>query len=579
MSSLLNVALPIKEDLPAGADPYEEFDFVPYFQEVKSEEELRNTWRVFTKVKDVLDNGRRLENASWRLWFRERNKAQEAGGDASQLSELEQYELNVSESLKKAEAETERMVGDIFGPESMTMEAETRRLQQRQEAERVRKLLELGEKFAWKKEQIDAVLQWVRDDVLDSEDVKTPSYPVIPSSYDEAMQLIESSGLMLRKKCAAFAHSFERNGANNFLLYLVRELRGILEFSVYSPKKGPMWDDFQSIGAEPYLFDPRDQKALAETLSHYDCCLANTIMQAPVILAASQIQLTNVWVIHEAWPKDQIEYYCKQVFLMEHLDTQVIMEAFRKADKIVFPAKVQENCYEGLFEPPKASVIYNGIPLTAINAFRATQSRNRTRAELGFSSNDILLLHMGTVCKRKGQLITAKAFSLLKNDPEIQAMQRSLKLLMVGARYIRQHEIEYIDAIKKELESSGSIDSVRILDVQKNVLPFYHAADIVLCPSLNEVLPLVICEAMAFEKPVVATSIDGIPEAITNGEEGFLIPPGDEQALYLALKKLLLEPNLMTTMGKKGRERVLRQFSFRTMSEKYRELFQSALKE
>jgi len=63
MSSLLNVALPIKEDLPAGADPYEEFDFVPYFQEVKSEEELRNTWRVFTKVKDVLDNGRRLENA------------------------------------------------------------------------------------------------------------------------------------------------------------------------------------------------------------------------------------------------------------------------------------------------------------------------------------------------------------------------------------------------------------------------------------------------------------------------------------------------------------------------------------
>lgn len=178
---------------------------------------------------------------------------------------------------------------------------------------------------------------------------------------------------------------------------------------------------------------------IAETLSHYDCCLANTIMQAPVILAASQIQLTNVWVIHEAWPKDQIEYYCKQVFLMEHLDTQVIMEAFRKADKIVFPAKVQENCYEGLFEPPKASVIYNGkqtyiyiyiyissitqfylgIPLTAINAFRATQSRNRTRAELGFSSNDILLLHMGTVCKRKGQLITAKAFSLLKNDPEV----------------------------------------------------------------------------------------------------------------------------------------------------------------
>eukprot|EP00871_Galdieria_phlegrea_P001733 jgi/Galph1/2560/GphlegSOOS_G1194.1 len=576
MSTLLNVAIPHKEELPAGADPYEEFDFVPYFQELKSEEELRNTWRVFTKVKDVLDNGRRLENASWRLWFRERTKGQESG-DRSLLSDLEKYELDVSESLKKAEAETERMVGDIFGPDSSTMETETQRQQERQEAERVRKLLELKEKYEWSSEQVDNILQWIHEEVLASEQVKTPSYEILPHSYEEALRLIQSSGIFLRKKCAAFAHSFERNGANNFLLYLVRELKDILEFYVYSPKEGPMLEDFQSIGAVPGTFDPQDKNNLQTILSNFDCCLANTIMQAPVILAAAEMKIRNVWVIHEAWPKDQIEYYCKEVFLMKHLNADIIIEAFSKANKIVFPAKVQENCYEDLIESSQASVIYNGIPLTAINAFRATQSRQKTRTELGFTSNDIVLLHMGTVCKRKGQLVTAKAFSLLKNDPEAQTMQRNLKLLIVGARYIRQHEIEYIDAIKKELESSGTMDDVRILDVQKNVLPFYHAADVVLCPSLNEVLPLVICEAMAFEKPVVATRIDGIPEALTDGEEGFLISPGDPQALYSALKKLLLTPDLIWKMGKKGRDRVLRQFSFRTMANQYRTLFRECL--
>jgi glycosyltransferase involved in cell wall biosynthesis len=55
----------------------------------------------------------------------------------------------------------------------------------------------------------------------------------------------------------------------------------------------------------------------------------------------------------------------------------------------------------------------------------------------------------------------------------------------------------------------------------------------VLQPSLNEVLPLCICEAMAFERPVIATRIDGIPEAIDDQKEGLLIPPADEVQISL----------------------------------------------
>ena len=79
---------------------------------------------------------------------------------------------------------------------------------------------------------------------------------------------------------------------------------------------------------------------------------------------------------------------------------------------------------------------------------------------------------------------------------------------------------------------------VTMMDIQSQVLRFYMAADVVVVPSLNEVLPLVICEAMAFQKPVICSRIDAIPEAVTDGVEGLLIPPKDEHALADAIYTL-----------------------------------------
>lgn len=137
------------------------------------------------------------------------------------------------------------------------------------------------------------------------------------------------------------------------------------------------------------------------------------------------------------------------------------------------------------------------------------------------------MLHLGTVCKRKAQLSTAKAFSKLVTEHGVQ----NAKLLMVGARYIRDHEIAYIDEIKAEIAGAGLEDRFQLMDIQKEVLRFYLAADVVVVPSINEVLPLVICEAMAFERPVIASRIDGIPEAMDDGVEGFLIDAGNPDQL------------------------------------------------
>lgn len=561
------------ESLPAGADPYEDFDFQPYFEEVKSEDELRKTWRVFTKVKDVLDNGRRLENASWRLWHRERVRSVQAPGEELMMSELEKFDVNLDTSLRQAQETTNRMVGDMFGDAEAKFIAEGKKMQEKQMAERVRALVELQQTFGLPDIAVEAFLLWVRSHVLESPEVMVhDGAELLPANLQEAQALMEALRVKPRKRCAAFGHSLERNGANNFLLYLVRELKDELSFSVFSPKEGAMREDYESLGVDVHILDmksPSYENDVLEALRGYDYAIANTIMTTEVVIASNELKIPSLWVIHEAWPQDQFEYYAKEVFLMSHLDANKIRQAFAKATRIVFPANVQKKCYEGLFSPHVARVIYNGIPLYGINAYRTVQSRKRVRAELGYSENDLLVVHMGTVCKRKAQLITAQAFSRLIQQNSIPGKQP--KLLMVGARYIRQHEIEYIEQCKKELASTGADKHTKILDVQKNVLPYYLAADVVVCPSINEVLPLVICEAMAFERPVIATRIDGIPEALTDNVEGFLIPPGDSEPLRERLEQLLMDEELRCAMGRAGRKRVLSQFSFSVMAKAYRE--------
>ncbi|PXF47723.1 D-inositol 3-phosphate glycosyltransferase [Gracilariopsis chorda] len=562
-------------ELPAGAVPYEEFDFEPYFEEAQNEEELRKTWRVFTKVKDVLENGRRLENASWRLWHRERNKTGVAPTDVDALttaSVADKYDL--TQSLQQAEKETDRIVGDMFGGVGQRFQEENEKVVQRARAERTRALLELAKKHDLTDDVVNDVLSWVASSVISAEEVVVhQAATLLPETAHDARSYLHSTVFMPRPRVAAFCHSLERNGANNFLLYLLRELREQLSFEVFSPKEGAMRADYEAMGIPVSICDmklvtyPEDVRAV---LKKFQYAIANTIMTTEVINACRDLSVPCLWVIHEAWPKEHFNYYAKEVFMMTHLDEKAIVDAFSNASKIVFPAQVQRRCYNGLFEEQNARVIYNGIPLASINAFRAVQNRDAVRKELGYGPDDFLLVHMGTVCKRKAQLVTCQSFAeLYANGP--LANGKSFKLLMVGARYIRQHEIEYIEECKHTLEAVGAEEAATILDVKKNVLPYYLAADIILCPSINEVLPLVICEGMAFERAVIATRIDGIPEALSHGVEGLLIEPNNPMALYDAIEKLANDDELRSQMGMAGRKRVLSQFSFATMSKTYRE--------
>jgi glycosyltransferase involved in cell wall biosynthesis len=102
------------------------------------------------------------------------------------------------------------------------------------------------------------------------------------------------------------------------------------------------------------------------------------------------------------------------------------------------------------------------------------------------------------------------------------------------------------------------------------------ASDLLVLPSSVEGLPYVILEAMACGKPVVASDVYGIPEAVIDGETGLLVPPGDDAALARALDTLIANGELRRRMGQSGRARFEARFTLErqlsAMSSLYTEL-------
>jgi D-inositol-3-phosphate glycosyltransferase len=106
----------------------------------------------------------------------------------------------------------------------------------------------------------------------------------------------------------------------------------------------------------------------------------------------------------------------------------------------------------------------------------------------------------------------------------------------------------------------GIQDRVHFLPFTEDVPEFMAAIDVFVLPSYSETYGLVLIEAMAMEKPVVATSAGGVPEIVEDGRDGLLIPPRDERALAEAIVLLLKDPSLRKSMSRHARRDALTRF-------------------
>ena len=173
------------------------------------------------------------------------------------------------------------------------------------------------------------------------------------------------------------------------------------------------------------------------------------------------------------------------------------------------------------------------------------------------------LVCVGRLCEQKGQLLLVEAARRLAEE------NPNFELVLAG-------DGEDRDEIEQIFKEQGLAELVRITgwisgeQVKEEIL----AARALVLPSFAEGLPVVLMEAMALRRPVISTYIAGIPELVTPGENGWLVPAGDVDALVAAMRSCLDTPtDELARMGRVARARVVDRHDVNKEAEKLARLF------
>jgi glycosyltransferase involved in cell wall biosynthesis len=121
------------------------------------------------------------------------------------------------------------------------------------------------------------------------------------------------------------------------------------------------------------------------------------------------------------------------------------------------------------------------------------------------------------------------------------------------------------DAVERRAHQLGIVRDSLFLGYQEEVASYYAAFDALILPSANEGTPVSAIEALAGGRPVVATRVGGVPDVVRDGVDGFLVEPGDVDAMAERLSALAADPPLRHRMGEAGRASVHERYSVKRL--------------
>ncbi len=371
-----------------------------------------------------------------------------------------------------------------------------------------------------------------------------------------------------------FIHSSsDLYGSDRCLLNLVSCLdRNRFEAHVILPDFGPLHLELKNLGIEPkvvnvgvlrrkflhpvrvfgyltslffgslhlFLYIKRNRISLVHT---------NTSAILGGGIAAKLSGIPHVWHLREILKRPR--------WLSRLLSTYV----FLLSDQLIAVSEaVRDHCLKESFykRPEKIDVIYDGIDT---ERFSPEVSGTPFRREMGISGDQILVGMVGRVNRRKGH------DQFLEAAGEVIRENLAARFIMVGDAY--RGEEFLVQALEDQLKSNPLHGKIFLTGFRKDIERVHSGFDILVHPSpWPESFGLVVAEAMASGKPVIATNLGGINELMIDGETGVLVHPLDRSRLAEAIKKLVNDRELRETMGRAGRKRIIEGFSMADFKKK-----------
>ncbi len=219
----------------------------------------------------------------------------------------------------------------------------------------------------------------------------------------------------------------------------------------------------------------------------------------------------------------------------------------RFVDRVVaVSGAVKDVLVESGISGDKIDIVYNSVSLERFNP--SAIDREGARRELGISGDGTVVGTAGKINQGKG------VFELFRSVYQLVKKYPSIRLVFVGDGPER-------DSLEREARKLSMNGKVIFAGSRTDIERMFAAMDIFVLPSYDEGLPTVLIEAMAMERPVIATTVGGIPEIVEDGFNGILIPPRDDEAISEAIVRYIENREVSRRLALEGRRTVELKFS------------------
>jgi glycosyltransferase involved in cell wall biosynthesis len=215
----------------------------------------------------------------------------------------------------------------------------------------------------------------------------------------------------------------------------------------------------------------------------------------------------------------------------------------------------------------RAIQIYNGIDVAEYTREAHAKDSATIRHEFNVAPDDVLIGLVGNLQRWKGQDV------LLDALPKLQSTA-GWRALLIGAAPVDADGQAYYRRLQDQLQRLGLQDRVTFTGYRSDVSSIVNALDVLVHTSVTpEPMGRVILEGMALGKPVIATDHGGPREIIEQGRSGFLVTPGDPQALAALLDRVIASSELRETVGREAIARVSEHFSVAEYARRVQEVY------
>lgn len=277
-----------------------------------------------------------------------------------------------------------------------------------------------------------------------------------------------------------------------------------------------------------------------------DLIHANSIRAGLVISAATiGLRIPIIWHVHDFLPAHPLSTFIR-LFVLLRPPAQIIVVAHAARERF------RGDLLRWFFDRAPIAVIHNAVDSQKLR--RPVSKGLGLRKELRVRSADKLIGIVGNLSPGKGQLELINAFA------EVLQSVTNAALLIVGAALFNRDD-GYQQRLLTQTRALGIADRVRFLGQRNDVPEIMRSLDLLVLNSQSEAFPLVALEGLACGVPILSTTVGGVPELITHGENGWLIPAGNQNKLTQAIVSLIEQPDLRARLAKNGQQHVAQKFT------------------